>query len=61
VRIGFLSSMANEVMPPVVRLFAERHPAVELQTADLPITELVATVASPIRRRLRGRRLPPTH
>src|SRR5580704_14923286 len=25
-RAGILSSMANEVMPPVVRLFGERHP-----------------------------------
>lgn len=43
-RVGFLSSLANEVMPPVVSLFAERHPAIELYTADLPIAELVAGV-----------------
>jgi DNA-binding transcriptional LysR family regulator len=41
-RAGFLSSLANEVMPPVVRLFAERHPRTELRTADLPIGPLVA-------------------
>lgn len=43
-RIGFLSSLANEVMPPVVRLFTGRHPGIELHTADLPIAQLVAGV-----------------
>lgn len=43
-RVGFLSSLANEVMPPVVSRFAQRQPAVELHTADLPIGELVAEV-----------------
>ena len=43
-RIGFLSSLANEVMTPVVSLVAQRHPAIELHTADLPIAELVARV-----------------
>jgi DNA-binding transcriptional LysR family regulator len=43
-RVGFLSSLANEVMPPVVRLLAQQHPATELHTADLPIAELVAGV-----------------
>lgn len=43
-RVGFLSSLANEVMPPVVSLFAKRHPAIELHTADLPIADLVARV-----------------
>jgi DNA-binding transcriptional LysR family regulator len=43
-RVGFLSSLANEVMPPVVSLFARRHPTIELDTADLPISELVAGV-----------------
>jgi DNA-binding transcriptional LysR family regulator len=43
-RVGFLSSLANEVMPPVVSLFAQRHPTIELATADLPIAELVAGV-----------------
>jgi DNA-binding transcriptional LysR family regulator len=45
-RVGFLSSLANDVMPPVVSLFAHRHPAIELHTADLPIAELVAGVRS---------------
>src|SRR3978361_1424179 len=31
-RIGFLSSLANEVMTPVVSLFGQRHPAIELHT-----------------------------
>lgn len=43
-RVGFLSSLANEVMPPVVGLFAQRHPATALHTADLPIADLVAGV-----------------
>lgn len=45
-RVGFLSSLANEVMPPVVSLFTQHHPTVELQIADLPIAELVAGVRS---------------
>lgn len=43
-RVGFLSSLTNEVVPPIVSLFAGRHPAIELHTADLPIAELVAAV-----------------
>ncbi len=45
-RVGFLSSLANEVMPPVVSLFTQDHPTVELQIADLSIAELVAGVRS---------------
>jgi DNA-binding transcriptional LysR family regulator len=41
-RVGFLSSLANEVMPPVVRLLAERHPDLTLHTEDLSIGQLVA-------------------
>jgi DNA-binding transcriptional LysR family regulator len=41
-RVGFLSSVANYVLPPVVRLFGRRHPGVALRTEDLPIAELVA-------------------
>lgn len=44
--IGFLSSLANESMPAVVSGLAERHPAVQLHTADLSIAELVAGVRS---------------
>jgi DNA-binding transcriptional LysR family regulator len=43
-RVGFLSSLANEVMPPVISLFAQRHPAIELHPADLPIADIVAGV-----------------
>lgn len=43
-RVGFLSSLANEVMPPVVRLLAERHPGVALHSEDLAIAGLVAGV-----------------
>jgi DNA-binding transcriptional LysR family regulator len=43
-RVGFLASLANEVMPPVVRAFAERRPDVELQAEDQPIAAIVAGV-----------------
>ena len=43
-RVGFLSSMANEVMPPVVSLFTKENPGIELHTADLGIADLVAGV-----------------
>jgi DNA-binding transcriptional LysR family regulator len=43
-RVGFLSSLANEVMPPVVNLFGRANPSVDLQTADLGIADLVAGV-----------------
>jgi DNA-binding transcriptional LysR family regulator len=41
-RVGFLSSVANYVLPPVVRAFRERHPGVTLHTEDVPIAALVA-------------------
>ena len=57
-RVGFLPSVANYVMPPVVRAFRERHPEIALETQDLPVARLVAglregrsTPASPGRRR----------
>jgi DNA-binding transcriptional LysR family regulator len=43
-RVGFLSSVANYLMPPVVRLFRERHPAVRLEAEEMPIAALVAGV-----------------
>ena len=43
-RVGFLSSLANEVMPPVVRLLRERHPDLALHTEDLSIAALVSGV-----------------
>jgi DNA-binding transcriptional LysR family regulator len=41
-RVGFLSTVANYLMPPVVRAFRERHPDVALHTEDLTIAALVA-------------------
>jgi DNA-binding transcriptional LysR family regulator len=41
-RVGFLSTVANYFMPPVVRAFRERHPSVTLHTEDVPIAALVA-------------------
>jgi DNA-binding transcriptional LysR family regulator len=43
-RVGFLSTVANYLMPPVVRTFAERHPGVMLHAEDVPISALVAGV-----------------
>jgi DNA-binding transcriptional LysR family regulator len=40
--VGFLSSVANYMMPPVVRTFRERHPDVTLETHEIPIATLVA-------------------
>ena len=40
-RVGFLSSVANHEMPPVVRTFRERHPGIALQTEDAAIGALV--------------------
>ena len=41
-RVGFLPSVANYLMPAVVRAFRERHPAIVLQTDDVPMAALVA-------------------
>src|SRR5689334_19240030 len=41
-RVGFLSSVANYLVPPVVRVFAERHPGVALQAQEVAIAGLVA-------------------
>lgn len=41
-RVGFLASVANYVMPPIVRAFRERHPGVTLRTQDVTIASLVA-------------------
>jgi DNA-binding transcriptional LysR family regulator len=43
-RVGFLSSVANYMMPPVVRTFRERHPGVTLRTEDVTIAQLVAAL-----------------
>jgi DNA-binding transcriptional LysR family regulator len=42
VRVGFLSSVANYLMPPIVRAFRERHPAIALQAREVPIAALVS-------------------
>jgi DNA-binding transcriptional LysR family regulator len=40
-RVGFLSSVANHVMPPIVRAFRARHPGIALETEDVAIGSLV--------------------
>jgi DNA-binding transcriptional LysR family regulator len=40
-RVGVLSSIANHLLPVVVRRFSERVPDVELRTEELPIAALV--------------------
>jgi DNA-binding transcriptional LysR family regulator len=39
--VGFLPSVGNYIVPPVVRAFAEAHPEIALSTEDLPIARLV--------------------
>jgi DNA-binding transcriptional LysR family regulator len=41
-RVGFLSSVANYLMPPVVRAFGERHPAIALEAREVSVARLVA-------------------
>jgi DNA-binding transcriptional LysR family regulator len=41
-RVGFLSSVANYMMPPIVRAYRARHPSVTLETHEMPIAKLVA-------------------
>jgi DNA-binding transcriptional LysR family regulator len=41
-RVGFLSSVANYLMPPLVRAFGARQPGVVLQAQEVPIADLVA-------------------
>jgi DNA-binding transcriptional LysR family regulator len=41
-RVGFLSTVANYCMPPVVRAFAERHPGIALHADDVAMGALVA-------------------
>jgi DNA-binding transcriptional LysR family regulator len=40
-RVGFLPSVANYLLPPVVRAFREQHPGVALKVEDVAIAELV--------------------
>jgi DNA-binding transcriptional LysR family regulator len=39
--VGFLPSVGNYVVPPVLRAFADAHPEIALTTEDLPIARLV--------------------
>jgi DNA-binding transcriptional LysR family regulator len=41
INLGFLPSVGNYVVPPVVRAFTEAHPEIVLTTEDLPIARLV--------------------
>jgi DNA-binding transcriptional LysR family regulator len=41
-RVGFLSSVANYLMPPLVRAFGAGHPGVALHAHEVPIAQLVA-------------------
>jgi DNA-binding transcriptional LysR family regulator len=43
-RLGFLTTVAHDLMPPVVRAFAEQHSGIALHTEDLQIAALVAGV-----------------
>jgi DNA-binding transcriptional LysR family regulator len=43
-RLGFLTTVAHDLMPPVVRAFAEQHSGIALHTEDLAIAALVAGV-----------------
>ena len=43
-RVGFLTTVAHDLMPPIVRAFAQHHPEIALQTEDLAIAALVAGV-----------------
>jgi DNA-binding transcriptional LysR family regulator len=40
-RVGFLSSVANHLLPPVVRGLSERTPELMIETEELPIAQLV--------------------
>src|SRR5215212_5553164 len=40
-RVGFLTTVAHDLMPPIVRAFADQHPAIALHTEDLAIAALV--------------------
>ncbi|MFZ0386970.1 MAG: LysR family transcriptional regulator [Solirubrobacteraceae bacterium] len=40
-RVGFLSSVANHLLPPVVRGLSERTPDLMIETEELPIAQLV--------------------
>lgn len=39
--VGFLPSVGNYVVPPLVRAFSETHPEIALHTEDVPIAPLI--------------------
>jgi DNA-binding transcriptional LysR family regulator len=41
VHVGFLPSVGNYIVPPLVRAFKKAHPELALTTEDLPIAKLV--------------------
>lgn len=41
-RVGFLASVANYMMPPVIRTFRARHPGTSLRAEEVTIARLVA-------------------
>ncbi len=43
-RVGFLTTVAHDLMPPIVRAFAYHYGGITLHTEDLPIAALVAGV-----------------
>ncbi len=43
-RVGFLTTVAHDLMPPILRAFAAHHPEIALETEDLAIAALVAGV-----------------
>jgi DNA-binding transcriptional LysR family regulator len=43
-RVGFVPSVANDLMPPVVRAFRDHHPQIALRTEDVTIAQLVERV-----------------
>ena len=43
-RVGFLASTANYILPPVVRAVRERYPGIDLRVEELAVAELVAAV-----------------
>ena len=40
-RVGVLASVANHLMPPLVRAFGERHPGIALLPEDVTVAAMV--------------------
>ncbi|KAA9154074.1 LysR family transcriptional regulator [Amycolatopsis acidicola] len=45
-RVAFLASTANHLLPPVVRRFRQRYPDIELRAEDVSIADLVTGLRS---------------